>query len=148
MPPLRQADPTENEPAVTRDEELLPIYEESVRITKRPVTTTAARIHVTVSEHDETVEALLLRQDASIERVPVGTPIDTPPSTRREGDTIIVPILEERLVVEKRLFLKEELRIRIGETRQPATQAVRLRREHAEIVRDDLDPSTTQGKSE
>jgi stress response protein YsnF len=148
MTPLRHADPTDVETAVTHDGTVLPIFEESVRIGKRPVTTTAARIHVTVSEHDETVEALLLRQDASIERVSVGTPIDTPPPTRREGDTFIVPILEERLVVEKRLFLKEELRIRIGETRQPATRAVRLRREHAEIVRDDLDPSTTQGSPE
>ena len=46
---------------------------------------------------------------------------------------IIVPVFEERLVTEKRLFLTEELRIRINENRQATTQTVRLRREHAEV---------------
>jgi stress response protein YsnF len=145
MSPLQQTQPADRASASNRREgDTIPLIEETARIEKRSTTATT-RIHITVSEHDEAIEALLLRQDATIERVTIGTPIDTPPPTRREGDTIVVPILEERLVVEKRLFLKEELRIRIGETRHTATQAIRLKREHAEIVRDDLDPSTTEG---
>ncbi len=142
MDPLAEASPPHERQTSSSDRVTIPIIEETATVSRRQVTTGTARIHVTVSEHDETVEALLRQQDVTIDRVAIGTQIDTPPQTRREGDTLIVPILEERLVVEKRLFLKEELRIRIGEIRQPANQAVRLRREHAEIVRDDLAPAT------
>ena len=116
----------------------IPVFEEVARVTTRAVTTADVRVHITVSERDETVEALLLRQDVTVERVAFGVQVEAPPPVRHEGDTIVVPVIEERMVVVKRLFLTEELRIRIGETRQPTAQAVRLRREHAEIVRDDL----------
>jgi hypothetical protein len=34
-----------------------------------------------------------------------------PPVQRQEGDTLILPVVEEVLVVEKRLMLREEIRI-------------------------------------
>jgi stress response protein YsnF len=33
------------------------------------------------------------------------------PTVREEGDTIVIPIVEEVLVVERRLFLKEEVHV-------------------------------------
>ena len=111
------------------------LAEERIHVEKRLVESGRARVRVTVEEHDETIEALLMRQDLVIERVPIGTRIDAVPAVRREGDTVVIPVVEEIAVVEKRLVLKEELHIRIDVTRQPETQTVRLRREHAEIER-------------
>ena len=34
------------------------------------------------------------------------------PTIREEGDTIVIPIVEEMLVIERRLLLKEEVRVR------------------------------------
>ena len=116
-------------------DQVLEVVEERVRIEKRLVETDHARVHVTVEERDEPVEALLVRQDLVIDRVPMGTRIDAVPPVRRDGDTVVVPVVEEVLVVEKRLVLKEELHIRIDVTRQAETQTVRLRREHADIER-------------
>ena len=130
-----------DKPALASDV-TIPVLEERLRIDKRQVTTGLAKVHVTVSEHDEAVEALLTRQDVVVDRVPVGTFVTEAPAVRQEGDTIIVPIFEERLVIEKRLFLTEELRIRIDENRHATTQTVRLRREHAEI---DLQQSNIEG---
>ena len=90
-------------------------------------------MHVTVTERDETVEALLTRQDVTVERVPIGTMVQSVPPVRQDGDTVIVPVLEEVLVTETRLILREELHIRIGVTRHAEQQVVRLRREEAEI---------------
>lgn len=112
---------------------IIPVMEERLVVNKRTVETGRARVHITVSEHEKAVEAMLMRQDVVIERVPVGRDITEAPAVRTEGDTIVVPILEERLVLVKQLVLKEELRIRIGNTPQPMTQSVSLRREHAEI---------------
>lgn len=117
-------------------DEVLEVVEERVRVEKRLVETDRARIHISVEEHDEPVEALLMRQDLVIDRKPMGTRIDAVPPVRRDGDTIVVPVVEEVLVVEKRLVLKEELHIRIDVTKQKETQTVRLRREHVDIEHD------------
>ena len=123
---------------------VLPVLEERFHVTKRAVESGRARIHVGVSEHDEIVETALRQQSVDVERVPVGRFVDQAPAARREGDTIVVPIIEERLVVEKRLFLKEEVRIRIDETRHVETQTVTLRREHVEVEQ----TNTREGTSE
>ncbi len=47
----------------------------------------------------------------TIERVKVERLILEPVSQRQEGDTLILPVVEEVLVVEKRLMLREEIRI-------------------------------------
>jgi stress response protein YsnF len=37
--------------------------------------------------------------------------VDVAPEPRQEGDTWIIPVIEEVLVVEKRLVVKEEIRL-------------------------------------
>ena len=59
----------------------------------------------------EHLEATLSVQSVLVERHLVNKQIDTPPPVRSEGDITIIPIVEERLVAEKKLFLVEELRI-------------------------------------
>ena len=76
-----------------------------------------------------------MREEVEVERVPIRRVVDGPVPIRDEDGTTIIPILEEVLVVEKRLMLKEELHIRKHrvETHQP--QRVTLRREEARIER-------------
>ena len=114
---------------------VIPVLQETATIAKRLVTSDQAQVRITVSEHDQAIDALLMRQDLAITRVPVDKVVTEPPPVRREGDTLIVPVLEEVLVTEKRLVLREELHVRIQETTRTETQVVRLRREHADITR-------------
>lgn len=86
-----------------------------------------------MTEHDETVALLLRQQDVSVERVSVGRVVSEAPAIRQEGDTVIIPILEEILVVEKRLVLKEELHIRTDTTERLERRTVTLRTEQADI---------------
>ena len=112
---------------------LIPVVEETLRVGKREIETDRVILRKTVSVHDETVDVLLRTQDISVERVPVGRMVTEAPRTREEGEWLIVPILEEVLVVEKRLVLKEELRIRRQESRHSAQQTVQLRREQVAV---------------
>lgn len=57
------------------------------------------------------VDEPLFSDDVSVERVPVNRIIDGPMDTRHEGDTTIIPVLEEVVTVQKRLLLREEVRI-------------------------------------
>ncbi|WP_347080571.1 DUF2382 domain-containing protein, partial [Escherichia coli] len=70
------------------------------------------RLHKTVSEHVERVEQRLMHDELVVEHVPLGRVVSgEAPQTRYEGNTLVVPVLEEVLVVQKQLVLKEEVRI-------------------------------------
>ncbi len=113
--------------------EVIPVIEETIRVEKREFESGKVIVHKSVEERDEVVDVLLRQQDLSVERVPVGRVVQEAPQTRQEGDTLIVPILEEVLVVEKRLMLKEELHIRKHSTERTEQQTVRLRSEQVKI---------------
>jgi uncharacterized protein (TIGR02271 family) len=112
---------------------VIPVIQETIRVEKREFESGKIVVHKTVTERDEAVEVLLRQQDLSVERVPIGRVVQEAPQTRQEGDTLIVPILEEVLVVEKRLVLKEELHIRKQSSERMEQQTVRLRSEQVEI---------------
>jgi uncharacterized protein (TIGR02271 family) len=113
--------------------EVIPVLREELKVSKREVETGRVVVHKTVSERDENVEMLLCRTDVSVERVPVGRTVTEAPASREEGDVLIIPVMEEVLVVEKRLVLKEELHIRKTTTERTAHEVVRLRTESVKI---------------
>ncbi len=116
-------------------EAVVPIVAEEAEFTKRTVETGTVRIRKTVREREQVVDQPLYREEVQVERVPVGRPMEGPVEARQEGDTMIIPVVEEVLVVEKKLMLREELRItrRRVEIRDP--QAVKLRSEEVEVER-------------
>lgn len=113
--------------------EVIPVIEETIRVEKREFESGKVIVHKSVEERDEVVDVLLRQQDLVVERVPVGRVVQDAPQTRQEGDTLIVPILEEVLVVEKRLMLKEELHIRKHSSERTEQKTVRLRSEQVKI---------------
>lgn len=92
-------------------------------------------IKTTVQERMEFADLDLHIGDAVIERVPINRVVEKAPAIREEGDTIIVPILEEIMVVEKRLVLKEEIHIRRKEVVQHVHEPVLLRSEEVALER-------------
>ena len=74
---------------------------------------------------------------SDVERVPVGREVESMPSIREEDGVLIVPIVDEELVVSTRLILREELRISQRSRTEKVHRTVRLRSEQAEITRID-----------
>lgn len=68
-----------------------------------------------------------------IDRVPINEEVDTPPSTRQEGDTLIVPVIEEVLVVTKRYRVVEEVRVRKHRDVETRTFNEELKREVVDV---------------
>ena len=132
--PLRFADLTARTGAGA-ETLVVPVVEETLAIQKQAVETGRVRVHKTVTERQEEVDIPLLREEVAVERVPVNRIVAEAPAVRTEGDTLIVPLLEEELVVEKRLVLKEELRITRRRTETHEPRQVTLRREEATVER-------------
>jgi len=124
------------------DIRVIPVVEEILDVRPRRVETGRVRITKIVHEREEEVNAPRVREEVTIERVTLNRMVDAPVSMRQEGDTFIIPLLEEVVVMEKRLIVKEELRITKRRIEEPASQRVMLRRE--EVVVERLDPSEQQ----
>jgi uncharacterized protein (TIGR02271 family) len=88
-----------------------------------------------VSEHEQTVDEPLFADEITLERVTINRFIDEPTEARVEGDTTVIPLFEERLVVQKRLVLREEVRITKRRIEHRAPQIVALRREEVTVER-------------
>jgi len=116
---------------------VVPVIAEQLEVQKRKVEAGGVRIRKTVSEREEVVDEPLMREEVHVKRVPVGRVVDGPVPVRHVGNTMIVSLLEEVLVVEKRLMLKEELHITKDQVESHRPQRVRLRTEEAVIERVD-----------
>ena len=126
--------------ARTVSEDVIPLVEETATIGKREVVTGRVRVRTVTDTLEELARADVQRETVEVTRVPVDRMIESAPEIRTEGDVTIVPILEEILVVEKRLVLKEELHIRRRVAAETVEVPVTLRRQRAIVER--LDPDT------
>jgi len=115
--------------------ETYPVVEEEARVEKRAVSTGKIRIRTPVEESSEIVSAKLLEQTVEITRVPVNKVVEKAPVVRTENDTTIIPVLEEVLVVEKQLVLKEELHVRRRLTEDQVEVPVVVRKQRAVVER-------------
>jgi uncharacterized protein (TIGR02271 family) len=115
----------------------VPVISEVIDVEKRTVDEGGYRLTKQVETRQETVDELLRTQQVSIERRPVGTQLALAdmPQPHYEGKTLVIPVIEEILVTEKRLVLVEEVRITPVETTRREHQSIDLLTEKIEIER-------------
>jgi uncharacterized protein (TIGR02271 family) len=92
-------------------ERRFPLVEERARIEKRAVERNVVRIRTATSKSQQVVSDALYHEEVEVRRVPVNRVIDAVPSVREEGDEVVIPVVEERAVLVKRLILVEELHV-------------------------------------
>src|SRR5206468_11053851 len=79
---------------------VIPVIHEEIEVSKRKVETGAGvRINKSAREEERTVDLPLVEERVEVERVPIDKAVDGPVAVRHVGDTIIVPVVEEVLVV-------------------------------------------------
>jgi uncharacterized protein (TIGR02271 family) len=115
-------------------ETIIPLYEEALAVAKRRVARGRYRVDVRVVEREQSLEQTLERQDVEVERIAVGRVVEAVPETRQEGDVMIIPIVEEEVVLVTRLVLREEIHVRKKTTQRTEQFTVKLRSERAEIT--------------
>lgn len=124
-----------------RSELVIPLHAEELDVSTRTVTRERVSVRTTVKERVEHVDIPLAREDLQIERVPVGREVHAAAAPHQQGDTWIIPIYEEVLVVEKRLMLREEVHVKRLRKEVHEQQHVTLRREEVEVDRKSGDSS-------
>ncbi len=115
----------------------VPVIEEELEVGKRRVEGDRVSVRTVARERTEVVEQPLESMEVEVERIAIDREIDTAPEIRNDGDTMIIPIVEERLVVEKRLFLREEVHVRRRRVVTQFRQNVTLRSQEVVVERRD-----------
>jgi stress response protein YsnF len=125
---------------------IIPLAEESASVSKRAVET--GQVRVALSTDIETVIAreTLRGRRIEVERVTVNQTLpdgEPAPQSHQEGDTLVIPVIEEIPVVVKRLVVTEEVRLRFVSTETPFEEAVSVRRQRATVDRVTPDATNT-----
>ena len=117
----------------------IPLVEERLAVAKRQVETEGLEVRISVEEREERLPVELTHDKVEVERVPRNVAVTDVPMVRLEGNVTIIPVVEEVMVVEKRLMLVEEIHVR--RTSETTSEEVQLmvRSEQARIARHGAD---------
>jgi uncharacterized protein (TIGR02271 family) len=121
-------------------ETVIPLLAEEIEVSKQVVETGRVQVGRVTHEREQLIDELLAHETAEIDRTPIGRQVDTMPAVREEGDTVVIPIVEEVLVIERRLLLKEEVRVRRVRSTERHQESVTLRHHEAVVTRLPVEP--------
>jgi uncharacterized protein (TIGR02271 family) len=124
------------------EERVIPVIQEEMTVSPQQVETGRVRVRKSVSQDSVRVNEAITTEHVVTERVPIGAVVSEAPVMRQEGDVLVIPVVEERLVVRRELVLVEEIRLTRRRDARPSVQDVTLRRESVVVER--LDPATQQ----
>jgi len=120
-----------------RGELIIPIVEEQLRVEHREVVDGIVRITLGVQSAPQTVTEALYHEQVQVEHVPLNRVIETIPQVRYEddGNTMVIPVVEEEVIVTKRYILREEIRVTKQIAQTEHTEQVALRRQTVNVER-------------
>ena len=123
-------------------EAVIPLLAEEVAVSKQVVETGRVQVARVTHEREQLIDELLAHETVEIDRTPIGRQVDTMPAIRDEGDTVVIPIVEEMLVIERRLLLKEEVQVRVWRVRSTERhqESVILRHHEAVVTHLPVEP--------
>ena len=124
--------------AGTAEVQVLTLHKEDVAVSKR-VRKALVRATRTTSTRDTVVEEELHHDHVVVERVAIGRVVDAVPPVRQEGDVTILSVVEEVVVVERRLVLKEEVHLRRVRVTERHVETVALREQDVVVSRTDIE---------
>lgn len=120
-------------------DEVVRATEEVLRVDKQVRTTDHVVVRTRPAEEQVMVREELRSEAVDVERVPVGREVEEMPQVETRGDVTVVPVVEERLVVRKALFLVEEIHLRREARTETSEVPVTLRRTEVEVTRNPVE---------
>ncbi|MFJ1290571.1 YsnF/AvaK domain-containing protein [Paracoccus yeei] len=116
-------------------DDIIPVIQEQLGVSVERRLAGRVRVSVRTQTDESLVPVDLTQVDVAVERVPVNRAVDTAPEVVTRGDVTIIPVVEERLILTRQLYLREEIHIRRVERREMAEVPVETRKQVATIER-------------
>ena len=112
----------------------IPIVKEYITVDKE-VHETKIEVSKRVSEETKTLNIPLVHEGYEVKHVTVNKIVDEPPPVRNEGDTVIIPVVREVVIVQKKYEVVEEIHMIKQKTTIPHIQEITLLKEEVQIKR-------------
>lgn len=114
----------------------IPVVEEHLKIDKQLVETGFVRISKKVHEEEVPVQIPFFTEEVEVEHVAINKYIESEfPQIRYEGDKVIIPVLKEEVIIQKRTLLVEELHVSKKQVQKYTTENIILKKEEVEVER-------------
>ena len=113
----------------------MPLHAEQLDLARQKRETGRVKVATVTRVHEQIVDEMLAEEHAHVKRVAIGRVVEVMPDVRQEGDTTVIPVVEEVLVVERRLFLKQEIHVTRVRTMSRHQETVSLREQEAVVTR-------------
>lgn len=117
----------------------IPLHVEEMSVSRREIKKATVQVTLVTGTREQLIDEELTHVRVEIERVPIDRTVEVAPPIRQEGDITIIPVVEEIVVVERQLVLKEEVRVRRVSTKEQHQETVVLRQQEAVITREEPD---------
>ena len=139
--PRRTPQSPESDPAAAAatGNRVLPVVEEEIYHTRRQVKTGSVRVEKRVVSETKEITAPLIRDIVEVRRVPRNRIVQTIPPARQVGSTLIIPVIEEQIVITKHMILKEEIHVVKRRVKELKRHQIPIAKETVQIVRLDAD---------
>ncbi|HEY0071733.1 MAG TPA: YsnF/AvaK domain-containing protein [Chloroflexia bacterium] len=95
------------------DRIVVPLVDEYLEVHKQWVQSGEVIVRRSVQTSRQTIPVELQHEEVQVDRVPMNRPVAYGEQTQPwwDGEVMVVPVIEEEIVVSKRLVLREEVRI-------------------------------------
>jgi len=117
----------------------IPLHVEEISVSRCEIKKANVQVALVTGTREQAIDEELTHVRVEIERVPIGRTVEVAPPIRQQGDITIIPVVEEIVVVERQLVLKEEVRVRRVSTKEQHQETVMLRQQEAVVTRDGPD---------
>jgi stress response protein YsnF len=121
------------------DAVVVPLHVEEISVAKRRVKKAVVKVATVTRNRNQLVEEQLTHERVDVTRVPVDRYVESVPPVRVEDGVTIMSVVEEVVVVERRLLLREEVHVRSVRTAENFVETVELREQDAVITRTPAD---------
>ena len=115
------------------DEARLTLSEEELNLRKQRMSAGEVDIHKRVETEHVSTPVTTMREEAVVERRPISDATLQAGTARIEGDEIRIPLMEEEVIVEKRVVPTEELVVRKHTVQETETVEADLRKERVDV---------------
>jgi stress response protein YsnF len=130
------------------EDKTISAIEETARFNKRMETVADIIIRKSIEEHPQHLTTTLQQEAYEVERVAMDEPVSEAPKTIvRENGDLLISVVEERIVVEKRLFLIEQIHIRKSTKTKEVEKEVILKKEVIDVERKENGGNTNKNEN-
>jgi uncharacterized protein (TIGR02271 family) len=123
--------PEEWVPTSEQDTLRLPLAAEELEVQTQPVSLGKIHVHKGVETLEQHLTIPISREEAIVERI---APEDYDATAPTGPDELIIPVVEEKIVFEKRAVVKEYIRIRKRRVQEEQEVRGTVRREFVEVT--------------